>query len=125
MAGRAGRWSDPGSPLWHRARPWPVESLGSPLLTAAAIRAAHQGAYTADRDRRWDTGVLCPAALGCKKPARYRKYWLGPATRRRGARAGQGAEQYSRKVQQPARIPEDCRAHPETLTCTDVLLWMC
>jgi hypothetical protein len=40
------------------------------------------------------------------------------------ARAGQGAERYSRKVQQPARIPEDRCAHPETLTCTHILLWM-
>src|SRR4249920_4068811 len=33
--------------------------------------------------------------------------------------------EYSRKVQQPARIPEDWYAHPETLTCTYVLLWTC
>ena len=31
---------------------------------------------------------------------------------------------YSTKVQQPARIPEDWCAHPETLTCTYILLWM-
>jgi hypothetical protein len=69
-------------------------------------------------------GRLVPVGAGVQeKPARYCGTWLRPATRRQG-RALAEAERYSRKVQQPARIPEDWYARPETLTCTYVLLWM-
>ena len=61
-----------------------------PLLAAAAMRA-HRGAYTEDRDRRWDTGPV-PAAPGCKRAGPVLWYWPRPATRRRGARAGQGLD---------------------------------